>query len=153
MCSDNDIVLSVRNVSKCFEMYEKPVHRLYQTLCAGKKRFYKEFWALRDINFEVRKGECIGIIGRNGAGKSTLLQILFFATPIFYPISAVPERFRVYLESNPLTLMIEQARNVFLYSKLPDWSVLAIAFGVSLLVLQLGYFFFIRTKRGFADVL
>ena len=76
MCSDNDIVLSVRNVSKCFEMYEKPVHRLYQTLCAGKKRFYKEFWALRDINFEVRKGECIGIIGRNGAGKSTLLQII-----------------------------------------------------------------------------
>ena len=74
--TDNDIVLSVRNVSKCFEMYEKPVHRLYQTLCAGKKRFYKEFWALRDINFEVRKGECVGIIGRNGAGKSTLLQII-----------------------------------------------------------------------------
>ena len=76
MSSDNDIVLSVKNVSKCFEMYEKPVHRLYQTLCAGKKRFYKEFWALRDINFEVRKGECVGIIGRNGAGKSTLLQII-----------------------------------------------------------------------------
>ena len=73
---EGDIVLSVRNVSKCFEMYEKPVHRLYQTLCAGKKRFYKEFWALKDINFEVRKGECVGIIGRNGAGKSTLLQII-----------------------------------------------------------------------------
>lgn len=82
-----------------------------------------------------------------------VLQILFFATPIFYPVSAIPERFRIYLELNPLTLMIEQARNVFLYSKLPDWTVLAIAFGVSLLVLQLGYFFFIRTKRGFADVL
>lgn len=54
MPSDNDIVLSVRNVSKCFEMYEKSVHRLYQTLCAGKKKFYKEFWALKDINFEVR---------------------------------------------------------------------------------------------------
>ena len=76
MSSDNDIVLSVRNVSKCFEMYEKPVHRLYQTLCAGKKRFYKEFWALKDIKFDVRKGECVGIIGRNGAGKSTLLQII-----------------------------------------------------------------------------
>ena len=76
MPSENDIVLSVKNVSKCFEMYEKPVHRLYQTLCAGKKRFYKEFWALRDISFEVRKGECVGIIGRNGAGKSTLLQII-----------------------------------------------------------------------------
>lgn len=72
----DDIVLSVRNVSKCFEIYEKPVHRLYQTLCAGKKKFYKEFWALKDISFDVRRGECIGIIGRNGAGKSTLLQII-----------------------------------------------------------------------------
>ena len=76
MSSDNDIVLSVKNVSKCFEMYEKPVHRLYQTLCAGKKQFYKEFWALKDISFDVRRGECVGIIGRNGAGKSTLLQII-----------------------------------------------------------------------------
>ena len=76
MKDDNDIVLSVRNVSKCFEMYEKPVHRLYQTLCAGKKKFYKEFWALRNVSFDVHRGECVGIIGRNGAGKSTLLQII-----------------------------------------------------------------------------
>ena len=76
MNDDNDIVLSVRNVSKCFEIYEKPVHRLYQTLCAGRKKFYREFWALKDISFDVRKGECVGIIGRNGAGKSTLLQII-----------------------------------------------------------------------------
>lgn len=72
----SDVVISVKNVSKCFEMYEKPVHRLFQTLCAGKKKFYKEFWALKDINLEVRKGECVGVIGRNGAGKSTLLQIV-----------------------------------------------------------------------------
>ena len=76
MSSDADVVLSVKNVSKCFEMYEKPVHRLYQTLFAGHRKFYKEFWALKDISFEVRKGECVGIIGRNGAGKSTLLQII-----------------------------------------------------------------------------
>lgn len=75
MSSDN-VVLRIRNVSKRFEMYEKPVHRLFQTLCAGKKQFFKEFWALRDIDFEVRRGECVGIIGRNGAGKSTLLQII-----------------------------------------------------------------------------
>ena len=73
---EDDVVLSVRNVSKCFEMYEKPVHRLYQTFFAGHKRFYKEFWALRDISFDVHRGECVGIIGRNGAGKSTLLQII-----------------------------------------------------------------------------
>lgn len=72
----DDVVLSVRGISKCFEMYEKPVHRLFQTLCAGRRKFYKEFWALRDINFDVHKGECVGIIGRNGAGKSTLLQVI-----------------------------------------------------------------------------
>lgn len=72
----DDVILSVQGVSKCFEMYEKPIHRLFQTICAGKKKFYKEFWALRDVSFDVYRGECIGIIGRNGAGKSTLLQII-----------------------------------------------------------------------------
>ena len=74
--SSDEIAISVRGVSKCFEMYEKPVHRLYQTLCAGKRRFYKEFWALRNATFDVRRGECVGVIGKNGAGKSTLLQII-----------------------------------------------------------------------------
>ena len=82
-----------------------------------------------------------------------ILQILFFATPIFYPISAVPEEFRVYLEMNPLTLMIEQARNVFLYGMLPDWTVLGTALGISLAAMQCGYYFFAHTKKGFADVL
>ena len=82
-----------------------------------------------------------------------ILQILFFMTPIFYPIDAVPEEFRVWLQMNPLTVMIEQGRNVFLYGRLPDWNYLGIAMLISLAVLQLGYFFFTRTKRGFADVL
>ena len=82
-----------------------------------------------------------------------ILQILFFATPIFYPMDAVPERFRWILEYNPLTVFIEQARNVFLYGKLPDWEFLGIAALISCVVLQMGYFFFVRTKRGFADVL
>ena len=43
MKDDNDIVLSVRNVLKCFEMYEKPVHRLFQTFCVGKRKFFKDF--------------------------------------------------------------------------------------------------------------
>lgn len=82
-----------------------------------------------------------------------VLQVLFFATPIFYPISAVPEEFRIILEMNPLTVFIEQARNVFLYGRLPDWMFLGLATLVSFVVLQLGYFFFIKTKKGFADVL
>lgn len=74
--SFNDIILNINDVSKCYELYKNPKDRLLQTLCLGYKKFYKEFWALRDINFEVRRGECIGLIGRNGAGKSTLLQII-----------------------------------------------------------------------------
>ena len=72
----SDIAISVKNVGKCYEMYAKPHHRLFQTFFHGRKQFYKEFWALQDISFEVKKGECIGIIGRNGCGKSTLLQII-----------------------------------------------------------------------------
>ena len=76
MKDQGEIVISVRGVSKCFEMYAKPIHRLFQLLFARRKKFFREFWALQDIDFNVRRGECVGIIGRNGAGKSTLLQIV-----------------------------------------------------------------------------
>lgn len=69
-------VIQVKNLSKCYQIYDKPRDRLKQALWRGKKRFYKEFWALRDVSFETGKGETIGIIGRNGSGKSTLLQII-----------------------------------------------------------------------------
>ncbi len=89
MSSSDAVVLSVRNVSKCYEMYDKPVHRLWQTLLGGRKTFSREFWALRDVSFDVRRGECVGIIGRNGAGKSTLLQIV---TGILKPTTGSYER-------------------------------------------------------------
>jgi len=57
-------------------MYDAPVHRLWQSLIRGRKQLYKEFWALRDVDFEVHKGETFGVIGKNGSGKSTLLQIV-----------------------------------------------------------------------------
>ena len=75
MYSD-DIAIRVNNISKYFEIYDKPSHRLLQMLYRGRKQFFKPYWALRDISFEVKRGECVGIIGRNGAGKSTLLQIV-----------------------------------------------------------------------------
>ncbi|MBQ7732158.1 MAG: ABC transporter permease [Lentisphaeria bacterium] len=81
------------------------------------------------------------------------LQILFFLTPIFYPVSAIPERFRLPIQLNPLALLIEEARKVFLYGELPDWRFLGAAFLVSLLVLHLGFLWFHKTKKGFADVL
>ena len=82
-----------------------------------------------------------------------VLQILFFMTPIFYPVSAIPERFRWPILMNPLTLLIEEARKVFLFGELPDWRFLAAAFAVSLLTLHLGFLWFHKTKKGFADVL
>lgn len=70
-----EIAISLNNVSKCYKRYAHPVDRLKEILFAGKS-YAQEFWALRDINLEVLKGQTLGILGRNGAGKSTLLQII-----------------------------------------------------------------------------
>ena len=82
-----------------------------------------------------------------------VLQILFFMTPIFYSINMVPERYRWLLQINPLTTMVEEARKVFLYGQLPNWTFLAISFVVSIIVCQLGIAWFTKTKKGFSDVL
>lgn len=70
-------VIEARNLSKCYQIYEKPRDRLMQMLFGrfGKK-FYKEFWALSDIDLSIPRGRVYGILGKNGAGKSTLLQII-----------------------------------------------------------------------------
>ncbi len=68
--------ISVSNLGKCYPLYTQPHDRLKQFFWRGKRRYYREFWALRDINFDVMPGEALGIIGRNGSGKSTLLQLV-----------------------------------------------------------------------------
>lgn len=69
-------VLSVQGIAKRFEMYEKPRDRLLQFVARQRHQYFRELWALRDISFELGRGESVGIIGQNGSGKSTLLQII-----------------------------------------------------------------------------
>ena len=72
----SDISIKVENLGKCYHIYEKPRDRLMQMLARGRKQYFREFWALRDVSFSVGRGETVGIIGRNGSGKSTLLQMI-----------------------------------------------------------------------------
>lgn len=72
----SETALQIRNISKCFHLYDKPHERLLQTIMRHRKKYYREFWALKDVSFHVNKGETVGIIGRNGSGKSTLLQMI-----------------------------------------------------------------------------
>jgi lipopolysaccharide transport system ATP-binding protein len=82
--SSDDIAISVSNLSKRYEIYSSPHDRLKQFILPrlqrliGKapKQYFSEFWALKEVSFEIKKGETIGIIGRNGSGKSTLLQMI-----------------------------------------------------------------------------
>lgn len=78
------VAVSARELSKCYQIYDEPQDRLKQSLLPklarvfgrGSRQYFREFWALRDICFDIAQGETVGIVGRNGSGKSTLLQII-----------------------------------------------------------------------------
>lgn len=69
-------VISVQGVSKIYPLYDKPVDRLKETLSITHKNYHKDFYALEDINFTIKQGETVGIVGTNGSGKSTILKIV-----------------------------------------------------------------------------
>lgn len=72
----SDIAISVSNVSKCYRVFNDQRSRLLHAIWPAHTKGMQEVWALKDINFEIRRGESVAIIGRNGGGKSTLLEIL-----------------------------------------------------------------------------
>ncbi len=101
-------------------------------------------WLLASIGVFVRDiGQLVGMA----------MTALMFMSPIFYPVSALPESLRGWLFLNPLTFIIEQARDVIIWGKLPDWSGLAIYTVCALVVAWSGLLWFQKTRKGFADVL
>ncbi len=101
-------------------------------------------WALASLGVYLRDvSQFIGI----------LITVLMFMSPIFYPVTALPESYRHLLYLNPLTPVIEQVRDVLYWGRLPDFALLAIYWAVSALIAWLGFSWFQKTRKGFADVL
>ena len=101
-------------------------------------------WMLAAIGVYLRDvGQTIGII----------TTILMFLSPVFYPVTAVPERFRAYIMANPLTFIIEQTREVLIWGHLPNWAGLGIYTLAATIIAWAGYALSQKTRKGFADVL
>jgi len=101
-------------------------------------------WILASLGVFLRDvGQSIGII----------TTVMLFLSPVFYPLTAVPEKFRFIIMMNPLTFIIEQARGVLIWGKLPDWIGLTGYTVGAVLVVWFGYAWFQKTRKGFADVL
>ncbi|MGR8978629.1 MAG: ABC transporter permease [Gammaproteobacteria bacterium] len=101
-------------------------------------------WGLASLGVYLRDvSQFIGII----------TTVLMFLSPIFYPASALPEKYRIFLLLNPLTPAVEQARDVLFWGKIPDMTILSIHIVFSALFAWLGFAWFQKTRRGFADVL
>ena len=101
-------------------------------------------WVLSSLGTYIRDiGQGIGIV----------IMAMMFMSPIFYPATAFPESYRIFFYFNPLTFIIEQSREVLLWGHMPNWEGLGIYFIVSLFVAWLGFAWFQKTRRGFADVL
>lgn len=93
----NDIAIKVENISKQYKLYDKPLDRMKESLNIFKKKYHKEFFALKNASFEIKKGECVAIVGKNGSGKSTLLKII---TGVLSPTSG-----KVYVDGKISALL------------------------------------------------
>jgi lipopolysaccharide transport system permease protein len=96
----------------------------------------------------------IGVFIRDvGYTVGFLTTALFFLTPIFYPISAAPKDFQIFIKLNPLSVIMENNRRILMWGHPPDWIWLFAVVFFSLVIMVLGYGFFMKSKRAFADVI
>jgi lipopolysaccharide transport system permease protein len=96
----------------------------------------------------------LGVFLRDvGQTISIVTTVLMFLSPVFYPVTAVPERFRPYILANPLTFVIEQAREVLVWGHMPNWMGLGAYALIAVAIAWTGYAWFQKTRKGFADVL
>jgi lipopolysaccharide transport system permease protein len=101
-------------------------------------------WMLASLGVFLRDvGQFIGIV----------TTVLMFLSPVFYPVSAVPESARALILANPLTFIIEQARDVLIWGRLPNWEGLGVYTLFAIAIAWAGYAWFQKTRKGFADVL
>jgi len=76
LAADSQVAIKVENLSKIYKLYNSPIDRLKEALSPIRQQYHHDFHALNDVNFEVKKGEMVGIVGKNGSGKSTLLKLV-----------------------------------------------------------------------------
>ncbi len=72
----NDVAIKIQGLTKIYKLYESPMSRFKEALHPFKKKYHRDFHALKNLSLEIKKGECVGIIGKNGSGKSTLLKVI-----------------------------------------------------------------------------
>jgi lipopolysaccharide transport system permease protein len=100
-------------------------------------------WFLASLGVFIRDiGHLLGVA----------VQILFFLTPIFYPISSIPEGYRFIVYLNPLTFIVNHFRRVILFNQMPDWDEFVVITAITFVVCMLGYIWFMKSKKTFADV-
>ena len=83
---------------------------------------------------------------------SIVTMVMLFLSPVFYPLSALPPRLQLVFFANPLTFIIEESRKVLLFGQLPNWSGLVVYALIGMTVAWAGFWWFQKTRRGFADV-
>lgn len=84
---------------------------------------------------------------------TVLTTVLLFLSPVLYPVAALPEVYKPWLKLNPLTYIIEESRSVLLFGHLPHWGSLGVAIVIGVLIASIGFWFFQKTRKGFADVI